>query len=148
MYLLFEENHSYFYQKVWTKFMQLYLFNMSPNVAFTWQHFSLILFCIFSNENWWQVLDHGLCYISKLIGDMEDTLKFFMAFNITACRLIFRVMVEPQKENCSITSCPKFLLSFAWLVTLTFKFRSFKKLIVTASWMLVLILHVNSRKQQ
>ena len=95
MYLLFVENYSYFYQKVWTKFMQLYLFNMSPNVAFTWQHFSLILFCIFSNENWWQVLDHGLCYsTSKPIGDEEHTLNSFMAFNITAHGPVFRAVVE------------------------------------------------------
>ena len=41
--------------------------------------------------------DRKLCHsISKLIGDEEDTLKSFMAFNITPRGLVFRVVVGSQ----------------------------------------------------
>ena len=41
--------------------------------------------------------DHELCHsISKLIGDEEDTLKSFMAFDITPREPVFRVVVGSQ----------------------------------------------------
>ena len=43
------------------------------------------------------VSDCKLCHsISKSIGDEEDTLKSFMAFNITPCESVFRLIVEGQ----------------------------------------------------
>ena len=41
--------------------------------------------------------NHELCYsTSKPIGDEEDTLKSFMAFDITLRESIFRVVVGSQ----------------------------------------------------
>ena len=41
--------------------------------------------------------DRELCHsILKSIGDEEDTLKSFMAFYITACRPIFKMVVNSQ----------------------------------------------------
>ena len=43
------------------------------------------------------LLDHELCYCtSKLIGNEEDILKSFMAFDITPRGSIFRVVVGSQ----------------------------------------------------
>ena len=43
------------------------------------------------------LLDHELCHSnSKLISDEEDTLKSFMAFDITPRESIFEVVVESQ----------------------------------------------------
>ena len=44
-----------------------------------------------------QLSNHELCYsISKLIGNEEDTLKSFMAFDITSRGLVFRVVIGSQ----------------------------------------------------
>ena len=41
--------------------------------------------------------DHELCHsTSKPIGDKEDTLKSFMAFDIISCRPIYGVVVGSQ----------------------------------------------------
>ena len=41
------------------------------------------------------VLDRELCHFTlKSIGDKEDILKSFIAFNITQCRPVFRVIVK------------------------------------------------------
>ena len=46
---------------------------------------------------WYHLSDRELCHsISKPIGDEEDTLKFFMAFDITPRGLVFRVVVVSQ----------------------------------------------------
>ena len=46
---------------------------------------------------WYHLSDHELCHsTSKPIGDEEDTLKSFMAFNATLQGPIFRVVVESQ----------------------------------------------------
>ena len=43
------------------------------------------------------LLDHELCHsTSKPIGDKEDTLKSFMAFDIISCRPIYGVVVGSQ----------------------------------------------------
>ena len=43
------------------------------------------------------MLDRELCHSTlKPIGDEEDTLKSFMAFNITSHELVFRVVVGSQ----------------------------------------------------
>ena len=46
---------------------------------------------------WYHLSDHELCHsTSKPIGDEEDTLKSFMAFNATLQGPIFRVVVGSQ----------------------------------------------------
>ena len=46
---------------------------------------------------WYHLLDYELCHsTSKLIVDEEDTFKSFMAFDITLCRPIFKVVVGSQ----------------------------------------------------
>ena len=43
------------------------------------------------------MLDRELCHSTlKPIGDEEDTLKFFMVFDITTCEPVFRVVVGSQ----------------------------------------------------
>ena len=46
---------------------------------------------------WYHLSDRELCHsTSKLISDEEDTLKSFMAFDITPHGLVFRVVVGSQ----------------------------------------------------
>ena len=46
---------------------------------------------------WYHLLDYELCHSTfKPIGDEEDTLKFFMAFDITPHGPVFRMIVGSQ----------------------------------------------------
>ena len=52
------------------------------------------------------LLDYELCHFtSKLIGDEEDTLKFFIVFDITSHGPIFKVVVGSQIVVSQQFSC-------------------------------------------
>ena len=66
---------------------------------------------------WYHLSDRELCHsTSKPIGDEEDTLKSFVAFDITPCGSIFRVVVEVKLWS---PNNPSLIMALLWLEPMT-----------------------------